>query len=84
MSNDKLKQMVREILLSFYDEIVDTTVTMFSKIAENLPGDMPDEEKEKIIHDMLHKQSDALVKSLKSSVPNNLDEKLKEASNGRK
>lgn len=82
--DEKVKQMVREILQPFFDEIVETSCRVFSSVYGNLPENMPIEEKDKIVKSILEKQRDVMVAGMKSNIPEDLDKQLKEASNGRK
>lgn len=81
---NKLEQMVREIMQPVYDVLVSNVCMIFSNVQKNLPATMSDAEKEQILTDILNKHKDVLVGTIKASVPTNLDEQLKEANNGRK
>ena len=83
MIDNKLKQMTREILQPFFDELVETSCRIFSSVSDNLPESMPIEEKDAIVKSILDKQCDALVAGLKSSIPEDFEEKLKEAFDGK-
>lgn len=82
--NSKVKQMTREILQPFFDEVIETSCRIFSSVYNNLPNEMPIEEKDNIVKSILEKQRDVLVASLKSGVPEDFDKQLKEAYNGGK
>ncbi len=82
--NDKIKQMTREILQPFFDELIETSCRIFSSVYGNLPNDMPIEEKDAVVKSILDKQRDALVAGVKSSIPEDFEKQLKEAFNGGK
>lgn len=82
--NDKIKQMTREILQPFFDELIETSCRIFSSVYDNLPNDMPIEEKDAVVKSILDKQRDALVAGVKSSIPEDFEKQLKEAFNGGK
>lgn len=82
--NDRVKQLAREILQPFFDELVDTSCRIFSSVYDNLPDSMPVEEKDAIVKSILDKQRDALVGAVKSGVPEDFEKQLKEAFNGGK
>lgn len=82
--NDRVKQMAREILQPFFDELVETSCRIFSSVYDNLPDSMPIEEKDAIVKSILDKQRDALVVGMKSGIPEDFEKQLKEAFNGGK
>lgn len=82
--NDKVKLMAREILQPVFDQIVNMSCGIFSSVYNNLPENMPVEEKEKLVQGIIEHQRDALVTSIKAGVPPDFDKQLKEAMNGRK
>ena len=82
--NDRVKQIAREILQPFFDELVDTSCRIFSSVYDNLPNSMSIEEKEAIVKSILDKQRDALVAAVKSGVPEDFEKQMKEAFNGGK
>lgn len=80
----KIKRLVSELMQPVFDQLVDTCCGMFKSISDNLPADMPDSEKEKIVNQILDAQAQSIVASIKSIVPEDFADKLKEAANGRK
>lgn len=82
--NDKIKQMVKEILQPFFDEVIDTSCRIYSPVYDNLPDSMTIEEKNDIVKSVLEKQCDALIAGVKSSIPEDFEKQLKEAFNGGK
>lgn len=82
--NDRIKPLVKELLQPVFDQLVDTCCSMFESITDNLPSDMPDEEKDKVIRQILDAQAQTMTASMKSIVPEDFANKLKEAVNGRK
>ena len=82
--DNRIKPFVRELLQPVFDQLVDTCCGMFESITDNLPSDMPDEEKDKIIKLVLDAQAQSMTASMKSIVPEDFANKLKEAVNGRK
>lgn len=83
MNNEKVRQMVREILQPVYDELVDASCKIFFSI-ENGLRDLPNDEKEKIVKDIMNRHQQALITSFKAGIPNDFDAKLKEYKDGRK
>lgn len=84
MTDDKIKQMIRETLEPMFDELVELNFKVFSSITKNLPADMPEDQKLDLVKSILKSHGDALVNDIKSSVPADFDTKLKEAYNGRR
>ena len=84
MTDDKIKQMIRETLEPMFDELVELNFKIFYNLTKNLPADMSAEEKEELIKDVLKSHGDMLVNAIKTSVPDDLDAKVKEAYNGRR
>lgn len=84
MTDDKIKQMIREILEPMFDELVELNFKVFYNLAKNLPADMAVEEKEELIKGVLKSHGDMLVNAIKTSVPEDLDAKVKEAYDGRR
>ena len=84
MTDDKIKQMIRETLEPMFDELVELNFKIFYNLTKNLPADMPVEEKEELIKGVLKSHGDMLVNVIKTSVPDDLDAKVKEAYNGRR
>lgn len=82
--DDKIKQLVRELMQPVFDQLVDTCCSMFKNIVDNLPADMPESEKEQIIKQILDAQAQSMTASMKGIVPEDFANKLKEAVNGRK
>lgn len=80
----KIKSLVRELMQPVFDQLVDTCCGMFKSITDNLPADMPESEKEKIVKQILDAQAQSIVASVKGIVPEDFANKLKEAANGRK
>lgn len=80
--SDKVKQMTREILQPFFDELVETSCRIFSSVYDNLPASMPLKEKEAIVKSIIDKQRDALIAGMKSGIPKDFEKQLKEAFNG--
>ena len=84
MTDDKIKQMIRETLEPMFDELVELNFKIFYNLTKNLPADMPVEEKEELIEGVLKSHGDMLVNVIKTSVPDDLDAKVKEAYDGRR
>ena len=84
MNKDTIKHLIRETLEPVFDELVDTSYKVFSSIADNLPKEMPDDEKLKIIEDIFKRHSEAVISGIHSGVPADLEKQLKEAFNGGK
>ena len=84
MTDDKIKQMIRETLEPMFDELVELNFKVFNNLTKNLPADMPVEEKEELIKGVLKSHGDALVSGIKSAVPDDFDTKVKEAYDGRR
>lgn len=84
MTDDKIKQMIRETLEPMFDELVELNFKIISGITKNLPADMPEDQKLDLIKSVLKSHGDMLVASIKSSIPADFDTKLKEAYNGRR
>ena len=84
MTDDKIKQMIKETLEPMFDELVELNFKIFYNLTKNLPADMSVEEKEELIKGVLKSHGDMLVNAIKASVPDDLDAKVKEAYNGRR
>ncbi len=84
MTDDKIKQMIRETLEPMFDELVELNFKIFYNLTKNLPADMAVEEKEELIKGVLKSHGDMLVNAIKTSVPDDLDAKVKEAYDGRR
>ena len=84
MTDDKIKQMIRETLEPMFDELVELNFKIFYNLNRNLPADMTDKEKEELINGVLKAHGDMLVNAIKTSVPDDLDAKVKEAYDGRR
>lgn len=84
MTDDKIKQMIKETLEPMFDELVELNFKIFSGITNNLPADTPEDQKLDLIKSILKSHGDMLVASIKSSVPADFDTKLKEAYNVRR
>lgn len=84
MTDDKIKQMIRETLEPMFDELVELNFKVFYNLNRNLPADMAVEEKEELIKGVLKAHGDMLVNAIKTSVPEDLDAKVKEAYDGRR
>lgn len=84
MTDEKLKQMIREILEPVLDELVKLNFKVFSSITKNLPADMPKEQQLDLVKGILKSHGEALVANIKASVPEDFDVKVKEAYDGRR
>ena len=84
MTDDKIKQMIKETLEPMFDELVELNFKIISGITNNLPADMSEDQKLDLVKSVLKSHGDILVSSIKSSVPADFDTKLKEAYNGRR
>lgn len=84
MTDDKIKQMIKETLEPMFDELVELNFKVFSSITRNLPADMPEDQKLELVKGVLKSHGDQLATSIKSSMPADFDTKLKEAYNGRR
>ncbi len=84
MNDDNIKQLIRKAFEPMLDELVELNFKIFSNITNSLPADMPEEQKLDLIKGVLKSHSDALVTSIKTSIPKDFDTKLKEAYNGRR
>ena len=84
MNDDKIKQLIREMLKPALDELVELNFKIFSNITNSLPADMPEEQKLDLVKGVLKSHGDALANSIKTSIPKDFDTKLKEAYNGRR
>ena len=84
MTDEKLKQMIRETLEPMVDEIVELNFKVFYNLTKNLPADMPEDQKWEIIKGVLKSHGEALAAGIKASVPTDFDTKVKEAYNGRR
>ena len=84
MNDDKIKQLIREMLKPALNELVELNFKIFSNITNSLPADMPEEQKLDLVKGVLKSHGDALVTNIKTSIPKDFDTKLKEAYNGRR
>lgn len=84
MNDDNIKQLIRKTLEPVLDELVELDFKIFSNITNSLPADMPEEQKLDLVKGVLKSHGDALVTSIKTSIPKDFDTKLKEAYNGRR
>ena len=84
MNDDKIKQLIREMLKPALDELVELNFKIFSNITNSLPADMPEEQKLDLVKGVLKSHGDALATSIKTSIPKDFDTKLKEAYSGRR
>lgn len=84
MTDDKIKQMIKETLEPMFDELVELNFKVISGITKNLPADMPEDQKLDLVKGILKSHGDMLVTSVKSSIPADFDTKLKEAYDGRR
>lgn len=84
MTDDKIKQMIKETLEPMFDELVELNFKIISGITNNLPADMSEDQKLDLVKGVLKSHGDILVSSIKSSIPADFDTKLKEAYNGRR
>ncbi len=84
MTDEKIKQLIRETLEPMFEELVELDFKVFSSLTKSLPADMPEDKKLELINGILKSHGDALAASVKSSVPADFDIKVKEAYNGRR
>ena len=84
MNDDNIKQLIRKTLEPALDELVELDFKIFSNITNSLPADMPEEQKLDLVKGVLKSHGDALVTSIKTSIPKDFDIKLKEAYDGRR
>lgn len=84
MTDDKIKQMIKETLEPLFDELVELNFKVFSNLTKNLPADMPEEQKVDLVKNVLKSHGDTLAASVKASVPTDFDTKVKEAYDGRR
>lgn len=84
MTDDKLKQMIKETLEPMFDELVELNFKVFYNLTKNLPADMPEDQKLDLIKGVLKSHGDALAANIKASVPTDFDTKVKEAYDGRR
>jgi len=84
MNNDMLKPVVQEILKPVYDELVSVTLRITSSLLNNLPNNMSDSDKEEIVKGIVSKQGEAIIKAIKTSIPDDFEKQMKEAFNGGK
>ena len=84
MTDDKIKQMIRETLEPMFDELVELNFKVFSNLTRSLPADMPEDQKLELIKGVLKSNGDSLAASVKASVPPDFDTKVKEAYNDRR
>ena len=83
MTDDKLKQMIREILTPVLDTLCDMTYSIHSVILKRMDG-MPEEQIDKFMSDIIKANGNALISSIKASIPKDLDKQIKEAMDDRK
>ena len=83
-NNNEIKQMVREIMQPFFDEVIEISCRIYSPVYGNLPDSMSIEEKNSIVKPVLEKQCAAMIAGIKSSIPEDFEKQLKEAFNGGK
>ena len=84
MTNEKLKSMLKEIYEPFIDQLIDITMTFATAIESSLPKDMPEEQKVKMVKDILDAQVKGMQEGMKKVVPEDITKQLKEALDGRK
>lgn len=84
MTDDKIKQLIRETLEPLFDELVELNFKVFSNLTKNLPADMPEEQKVDLVKSVLKSHGDTLAASVKAGVPTDFDTKVKEAYDGRR
>lgn len=82
--NSKIKQLVSENLQPFFDELIESCCKIYQAVYDNLPANMPAEEKNAIVQGILEQQRESLVNSVKSAIPADFEKQLKEAFNGGK
>ena len=79
MTDDKLKQLIRETLEPMFDELVELNFKVFCNLTNNLPAEMPEEQKLDLIKGVLKSHGEALAANIKASVPTDFDTMVKEA-----
>lgn len=84
MNETILKQMVRELLEPLFDGLVDLCMRVYGPMVKSFPDDMPSEVQQEIIKQVLSEQNSSILANLKNAIPEDLEAKLKEATNGRK
>lgn len=80
----KLTNLTKELLQPFFDQLVDTTVSCYLTLVNNLPEDMPDDAKLDIVKGVIENQSKVMINGIKQAVPEDFEQKIKEAYNGGK
>lgn len=84
MTDDTIKRLIRETLEPMFDELVELNFKVFFNLTNNLPADMPEEQKLDLIKGVLKSHGDALAANIKAGVPTDFDTKVKEAYDGRR
>lgn len=80
----KLTNLAKELLQPFFDQLVDTTVSCYLTLVNNLPADMPDDAKLDIVKGVIENQSKVMINGIKQAVPEDFEQQIKEAYNGGK
>lgn len=80
----KLTNLAKELLQPFFDQLVDTTVSCYLTLVNNLPKDMPDDAKLDIVKGVIENQSKVMINGIKQAVPEDFEQQIKEAYNGGK
>lgn len=77
-------EIIEQVLEPVVESLRETLRTVYKTMLDNLPADMPDEQRLKIMEEVMNNQASAITAGIKSVVPEDLANKLKEAVNGRK
>lgn len=80
INNDKLKAMIRELLEPVFESITEQSFKVFKALNDNLK-DVPDDQREHIIKDIIIKTRDGMINNITKGIPTDLEAKLKEAAN---
>lgn len=83
MNDQELKSFIKEALEPVLDSFVDVLFSLAKNIQNSFPKDIPMEQRSEILNTVLKNHADYLSQSIKSVVPEDLTEKLKEVLHGR-
>lgn len=85
MDNNKLRTYLQQTLQPVFDTIIDSMMPMVTTLNESFEkANVPEEQVEQIIKGIIEQHSANLQASIKTGMPEDMQEKLKEALNGRR
>lgn len=78
-NKQELRELIKKALEPTFNKVIETVLLFTTTLEKSMPESMPDTQKLEFVEAVLKQQSETIVHSLEAGVPEDFEQKVKEA-----